>query len=178
VSRTILSSYPRSPQVLYIDNFVMSIGKTKAKQEENKSEETKTNEIDDEDRYLTIIQLEFLFLSNLSRSDEVKKQLLELHREPDFQGLNFQFMLTWFNHPKISFTLHFFGNILANLSSSKEMREFILQPKFKLLENITLSILSVDNNRRLGCLKTIRNCFFEYENEKTLEYLLTPQVLF
>jgi len=127
---------------------------------------------------LTVIQLQLLLLSNLSQNDEVKRQILEFDREPDFHGLTFSFMLSWFNHPTISPTFHFFANILANLSSIKETREFILDPKVKLLEAIVNNVFSVEPNRRLGCIRTIRNCLFDYENPKTLEYLTDPKVIY
>ena len=129
-----------------------------------------------EDKYLTVIQLQLLLLSNLSQNDEVKKQILEFDREADFHGLTFSFMLSWFNHPTISPTFHFFANILANLSSIKETREFILQPKIQMLENVVNNVFSVEPNRRLGCIRTIRNCFFDYEDQTTLEYLINPKV--
>jgi hypothetical protein len=115
-------------------------------------------------------------LSNLSRSDEIKKLLLEFNREEEFRGINFGFMLGWFNHPKLAPIFHFFANILANVSSFKDTREFIMLPKVKLLESITTSILSIESNRRQGTLKALRNCLFEYENEQTLEYILTSKV--
>jgi len=114
----------------------------------------------------------------LSQNDEVKKRILELNREPDFHGLNFSFMLSWFNHPTISPTFHFFANIVANISATKETREFIMQPKIQLLEHIITSIFSVEPNRRMGIIRTIRNCVFEYEDEKTLEYLISPKVCY
>lgn len=123
-----------------------------------------------------MIQLSLLLLSNLSQNDEVKRQILELHREPEFHGLNFSFMLSWFNHPVISPTFHFFGNILANVTAVKETREFVMDPKIKLLEGVVNNIFSVEPNRRQGCIRALRNCVFEYENPKSLEYLIDPKV--
>jgi len=114
--------------------------------------------------------------SNITRDDESKRSLLELDREPDFQGLNLGLILSWFNHAKLSNILHFIGLVIANLSSTKETREFMLQPRFRLLECIIPGILNTDRNRRIGCLKTIRNCFFEYENDEALNYLMTPKL--
>jgi len=129
-----------------------------------------------EDKLLTVIQLELLLLSNLSQNDEAKRQILELHRDAEFHGLNFSFMLSWFNHPVISPTFHFFGNILANVTASKDTREFVLEPKMKLLEGMVNNLFSVEPNRRQGCIRAIRNCVFEYENPKFLEYLIDPKI--
>jgi hypothetical protein len=120
--------------------------------------------------------LQLLLLSNLSRADEIKDLLLEMNREEEFRGINFQFMVGWFTHPRIAPIFHFFANILANLSANEDTRAFIMQPKVKLLDNIVTCVMSVEPNRRMGTLKALRNCFFEYENEKTLEYILTPKV--
>ena len=130
-----------------------------------------------EDQLILVIQLELLFLSNLSLNDDAKEQILEFHREPEFHGLHYSFMLNWFSHRKIGPLFHFFANILANLTSQAKCREFLLEPKQKLFENITTSIYSADPNRRLGTLKTLRNCFFEYENENVVNYILDPQVI-
>jgi len=64
---------------------------------------------------------------------------------------------------------------LANLTANKEVREVVLDPKHKLLENTILSVFSLEPNRRKGVLKTYRNCFFEWENAKVMEYLLDPK---
>jgi len=105
----------------------------------------------------------------------VKKHILEMHREPEFHGVNFSLLLGWFSHKTISPFFHFFANVLANLSATQETREAMPNPRYRLVENVILSILSLEQNRRKGVLKTLRNCFFEWENPKVLEYFLDPK---
>ena len=76
----------------------------------------------------------------------------------------------------ISPMFHFFANVLANVTSDKKCRDFVLDPKIKLFDYITPSVYSAEPNRRLGTLKTLRNCFFEYESESVLNYILSPEV--
>ena len=125
---------------------------------------------------MMIVQLELLVLSNASQFPLVKKNIMELHREPEFHGLNFGFLLSWFAHPKISVFFHFFANILANLSAYKETREVMVDPRHRFLENTMLSIFSIEMNRRKGTLKALKNYVFEWENQKFLEYLITPKL--
>ena len=129
-----------------------------------------------EEQLMLVIQLNLLFLSNLSHNDVVREQILEFDREPEFHGLHVSLMLGWFSHPKLSPFFHFFSNVLANLTSDKKCREFLLEPKWKLFDHITTSVYSADPNRRLGTLKVLRNLFFEYENEVVLKYILSPAV--
>jgi len=153
------------------DYLVNKTGKASDPNEESKAEEGRFTE----DQFILVIQLDLLFLSNLSHNDQAREQVLELDREPEFHGLHVSLMLNWFSHPKLSPFFHFFANVVANLTSDKKCREFLLEPKFKLFDHITSSVYSADPNRRLGTLKVLRNCFFEYENEIVVKYVLSPE---
>lgn len=71
-------------------------------------------------------------------------------------------MFETFIRPELYELTNNFGNILANLSANENGRTIIIQKK-NILNNTYKFIFDLNKERRVGCLKTIRNIAFEYE---------------
>jgi Domain of unknown function (DUF383) len=125
----------------------------------------KTHLIDDfSQENLLIIELSLLVLSNVTQNDKGATIFMNFNDE-DKKGINFWLLFELYVNKKTSQIFKFFGNSLSNVSSIKEIREYLINPNFKTIERLIENLFNEAKEIRTNVLKTLRNLTFEYENK-------------
>ena len=121
-----------------------------------------------------IIELSLLLISNLTQTKEGVFKLLH-YGEKEHLAVHFIYIFEKFMSPKTSESYKFAGNVFANITAIKEARELLISPEYQLLPNLINLANSHIKEIRLGCVKTIRNLTFEYENQYFLDQIFNEK---
>jgi len=107
------------------------------------------------------VDLVIMLLSNLTQEDEGKLKVLDLEN-PSMKGFYLWKLLRFYGIQDYEHYFHLISNIITNLSSLEVGRKFFLEES-KIFLKIVSFINHPNNLRKLGTLRTVRNCLFEYE---------------
>lgn len=116
----------------------------------------------------------FMILSNLTVSEEGQKKFFNSDDEK-IKGIVFLKILDKFFQYAYHEEFNFCSNLIANITSLKEGRTFLLD--LKLFKVILYHFDKLNNFKVINMLRIIRNCCFEFETHKE-DILMKDAVLF
>ena len=125
--------------------------------------------------HLLIIELSLLVLSNVTQNEKGAAIFMSFNDE-DKKGICFWLLFELYVAKKISKIFKFFGNCMSNVSSSKEIREYLVNPHFKMIERLMENLFSEAKEIRINVLKTLRNLTFEYEDKEFFSQITESKV--
>lgn len=112
-----------------------------------------------------------MLLVNLTTAEEGSRQLLQIDKGGDVQGLNLAFLLGYFLAPRTKGedTYEHVASILSNATVFKQGRKVVLEPGRGTLEALASQLEAKSPLRRQGCAGAIKNCCFACDEDGTSE---------